>query len=166
MAFSSCRTFRVSPDYIPAMADDLQHDLRNEEFEVSHEELLGGNAVVSITKGGFFKAVVGMKTSLRITLTGMGDRIKVSADVGIFGQQAVPTVISMLFFWPVLITQIWGLVRQSKLDDHVIDLVEKSLADHRSKTKQEQSGGEAVVLCPKCHVRVKGSFCSACGARV
>lgn len=166
MAFSSCRTFRVSPDYIPAIADDLQHDLRNEEFEVSHEELLGGNAVVSITKGGFFKAVVGMKTSLRITLTGMGDRIKVSADVGIFGQQAIPAVISMLFFWPVIITQIWGLVKQSQLDDHVMELVDRSIDRHAARTVQAQQGDSASVFCPNCGAHAKGVFCSACGTRL
>lgn len=30
MAFSSCRTFSVSPVYIPVIADDLQQDLRSE----------------------------------------------------------------------------------------------------------------------------------------
>lgn len=166
MDFSSKRMFRDSADFLPAVVDDLEFALVNEGFDFGRDDLSNGDIDLSISKGGLFKSVIGMKSALKVALKRTDRGFSVECNVGIFGQQAVPTVISMLFFWPVLITQIWGLVRQSKLDDHVIDLVEKSLADHRSKTKQEQSGGEAVVLCPKCHVRVKGSFCSACGARV
>lgn len=51
-----------------------------------------------------------MKTALKVNIIPNGNYIQITAGVGIFGQQAIPTVISMLFFWPVLITQISGMV--------------------------------------------------------
>ena len=42
--------------------------------------------------------------------------MEVSMDVGVFGKQALPTAISTLVFWPVLIPQIYGLVQQNELD--------------------------------------------------
>lgn len=60
----------------------------------------------------YFKAVLGMRSALKVTLMHQTDGVLFDSNVGIYGQQAIPTVISMLFFWPVLIiTQIWGLVR-------------------------------------------------------
>jgi hypothetical protein len=56
--------------------------------------------------------------------------IAFEAGVGIFGQQAIPTIISMFFFWPVLLTQIWGLIQQSNLDDKAAEIVEKVIASN------------------------------------
>lgn len=166
MAFSSSRTFRVSPDYIPVVATDLCESLRKDGYEVAYERLMGDNVEVSISKGGFFRSVSGMKTALKITFTGMGDRFRVDCKVGIFGQQVVPTAISMLLFWPVMITQIWGLIRQSKLDDHVLELVDGAIDCHAGKTVQVEQAGEKSVFCSACGARVKGVFCSACGAKL
>ncbi|MGL4942890.1 MAG: hypothetical protein ACRC46_06845 [Thermoguttaceae bacterium] len=108
--FKSTRMFSANPSLIPLIATDLMMAFQAEGFEVKKDELLAGNAEVSITKGGMFKAVLGLKTALRVSLRGDGTQhIVAEAGVGIFGQQAIPTVISMLFFWPVLITQIWGI---------------------------------------------------------
>ena len=140
MDFSSKRKFEDSAECLPDIADDLRFALTDEGFEFTREDLANGDIDLSISKGGFFKSVIGMKSALKIALRRTADNgVMVECNVGIFGQQAVPTVISMLFFWPVLITQIWGLVRQSKLDDHVIDLVEKSLADRKSETGRGRS---------------------------
>ena len=166
MAFSSSRIFRASPKYIAAIASDVQKELRREEYEVQCDKLIGGNVDLSICKGGFFKSIVGMKTALKITFIGLGDRFRVDCKVGIFGQQAIPTVISMLFFWPVLITQIWGLVKQSKLDDHVLDLVEQSLNWREKEVDAEGNPSPAPDVCPKCGVKATGAFCYACGAKL
>ena len=53
---------------------------------------------ISITKGGLFKAVLGMKTALKVTLLPQGTEVSFEAGVGIWKQQAVPTIISMLIF--------------------------------------------------------------------
>jgi hypothetical protein len=36
----------------------------------------------------------------------------------------------MLFFWPVLLTQIWGLIQQSNLDDKAAEIVENVIASN------------------------------------
>lgn len=166
MSFSSSRIFFASSDLIPAVSNDVGEALKVEGYDVTSEELLGGNVEVSISKGGFFKSICGMKTALKITFAGMGANFKVDCKVGIFGQQAVPTAISMLLFWPVIITQIWGMVRQSKLDDHVLDLVDEAVKRHSATTVQVDRDGEKSSFCPQCGAHVKGVFCSACGAKL
>ena len=166
MGFSSSKIFWTAPEMIPMISSEVAESLKGEGYEVSIEELAGGNVEISICKGGFFKSIIGMKTALKITFTAMETKFKVDCTVGIFGQQAVPTAISMLLFSPVLFTQIWGLVQQSKLDDHVLDLVEESISRHSATTVQVEKNDERAVFCSACGARVKGVFCSACGARL
>jgi hypothetical protein len=75
--------------------------------------------------------------------------------VGILGQQALPTVITMLVFWPVLVTQIWGAVKASKVDDEALSVVEAGLA-------QTEPAAEIAPTAP--HVPASGAFCASCGA--
>ena len=107
---------------IPMIANAIRNEFLNEEYEVSMENLDNGGYNISITKGGLFKAVLGMKTALNVKLVPCSGNISFEAGVGIWGQQAIPTIISMLFFWPVLITQIWGMASQAKLDDKALDI--------------------------------------------
>jgi hypothetical protein len=166
MAFSSSRIFRSSADYIPVVAEDVVKTLQNEGYAVSVDELMGGDVDISISKGDFFKSILGMKTALKITMTGTADSFCVDCKVGIFGMQVVPTAISMILFWPVMITQIWGLVRQNKLDDHIYGLVEIALDNHTVNTEQVEQEGIKVAFCSACGSRIKGVFCSACGKKL
>lgn len=129
-AFSTKRTLFCSTSLLPDMAGTLQEEFERDGYEVKVTELSTGGYDISITKGGVFKAVLGMKTALKITLTPLSDKsVAFEAGVGIFGQQAIPTIISMFFFWPVLITQVWGLIQQSNLDDKAAEIVEKVIAN-------------------------------------
>lgn len=87
-----------SPSLIPQIAEHIQKDFEKDGFEVSKDTLCTGGCDISISKGGLFKAVIGMKTALKVTLLPQGNNISFEAGVGIRGQQAVPTIISMLFF--------------------------------------------------------------------
>lgn len=80
------------------------------------------------------------------------------------GRQAIPTIISMLFFWPVLITQIWGIVQQSKLDDKALEIAEEVLKNRDSFTTLNLDIN-GMVFCTNCGYRnIKGAkFCSECG---
>ena len=122
--FSTKKILYGSTSLIPTIANRIQEKFLNDGYEVAMDALSSGGYDISITKGGVFKAVLGMKTALKVTLLPQGSNIYFEAGVGIWGQQAIPTVISMLFFWPVLITQIWGMVEQSKLDDILTQLNE------------------------------------------
>ena len=119
--FSTKKILYASSSLIPTIADRIREEFQNDGYEVAMDALSSGGYDISITKGGIFKAVLGMKTALKVTLLPQDNNIHFEAGVGIWGQQAIPTVISMLFFWPVLITQIWGMVEQSKLDDKALD---------------------------------------------
>ena len=92
---------------------------------------------MSIRKGGTFKAIIGMKTALNIKIEPVANGTTVDAGVSIFGQQAIPTAITLLIFWPVIIAQVWNMAQESKLDEEALDVVEESLKAHSSKTPSE-----------------------------
>lgn len=166
MAFASSKVFDVSPAQIPAMAKTLEDTLRSEGYETERNVLLGGDVIVSLTKGGMFKAVVGMKTALKVELRADNGKVFAKTSVGIWGHQIVPTVIMLLWFWPVLITQIWGLVQQSRLDTHVMDILAKTAFAAPDATDVPCEEASPARFCSECGKPVHGKFCSNCGAKV
>lgn len=170
-AFNKKTVIYGNPSLIPAIADRICQTFTAEGYEVKRENLISGGEDISITKGGMFKAVIGMKTALKITLVPMNDSISFEAGVGIFGQQVLPTVISMFFFWPVLITQIWGLVQQSHLDDKVLaiaqSVVSESGGGNTGRVTPPPFPG-AAKFCTSCGAKLPADarFCSNCGAQL
>lgn len=162
--FSKKKILYGSSSLIPTMANRIQEQFQNDGFEVAMDALSSGGYDISITKGGFFKAVLGMKTALKVTLLPQGNNIHFEAGVGIWGQQAIPTVISMLLFWPVLITQIWGMVEQSKLDDKALEIAQDVIMmnNHGEATSTISTGGK---FCTKCGTKntETANFCCGCG---
>ena len=142
----------------------IKTEFAAEQFEVQIDNLLSGGVDISISKGGLFKAVLGLKSALKVSLIPKDNAIAFEAGIGIFGQQAIPTIISMLFFWPVLITQIWGIVQQSKLDDKALEIAEEVLKNRDSFTTLNLDIN-GMVFCTNCGYRnIKGAkFCSECG---
>ncbi len=150
---------------IPAMAEAIRKEFAPEGFEVQIDTLMSGGRDISLTKGNLFKAVLGMRSALKITLTPQMDGVLFDARVGIFGQQAIPTVISMFFFWPVLITQIWGLVNQSQLDDRALAAAERGMQSSASSLNVSSAG---TLFCTHCGARMDegARFCSRCGKEI
>lgn len=165
--FSTKTVLSGSAELIPIIANNICSAFQADGYEVSCDSLLSGGRDISITKGGMFKAVIGMKTALKVTLIPLSGGISFDAGVGIFGQQALPTVISMLFFWPVLITQIWGLVEQSKLDDKALEIAQATIAANQSSANAFASSTSASSLkfCTNCGTQhpETARFCSSCG---
>lgn len=153
-----------SPSLIPAIASRIEKEFSADGFTVQNQSLISGSSDISITKGNAFKAVLGMKTALKVTLRPQGSRILFDAGVGVFGQQAIPTVISMLFFWPVLITQIWGLVQQSKLDDKALEIAETVVHENGNSVAASllDQKHEFCVSCGK-ELPADSVFCPRCG---
>lgn len=166
--FSTKKIIYGSTSLIPTIANRIQEEFQNDGYEVAMDALSSGGYDISITKGGIFKAVLGMKTALKVTLLPQGNNIHFEAGVGIWGQQAIPTVISMLFFWPVLITQIWGMVEQSKLDDKALEIAQDVICmnNHEGSPHSDNNGGGK--FCTNCGTKLDGSskFCSNCGTRL
>lgn len=105
------------------VATNVMNKLRYEGYEVDGIKMPSGDWDISIKKGNLFKAVLGLQSALKVTLTNTVPHACAKASVGIFGQQAIPTILTVCVWWPFAITQIWGLIRQYKLDEKVLDLV-------------------------------------------
>ena len=166
MAFSSERKFKVTSDLLYPIVNDVVPNLESEGYQTKREDSITGGVVVTITKGGMFKAVLGMKTALKIVFSPEDDCVKVNASVGIFGQQAIPTMISMLVFWPILITQVWGLIKQSNLDQHVYNLIQQSILEHATSSNLKLAAKKG-LYCPNCGAKVSGGkFCAECGGKL
>lgn len=160
--YSTQKLLNASASQIPQIAEAIRKDFADDGFEVYVDTLMSGGRDISITKGNLFKAVLGMRSALKISLTPRQSGVFFDANVGIYGQQAIPTIISMLFFWPVLITQIWGLVRQASLDNRALEVVEKTIYDetHLADTSPK--------YCTNCGKKIdrNTNFCSSCGLSV
>ena len=163
--FKTAKTLTGAAPYISDIASKIQETFQIEGYEVLKESLFSGSYDISITKGGTFKAILGMRTALKISLVPQDNDVNFEAGVGIFGQQAIPTIISMLLFWPVLITQIWGLVQQSQLDDKALAIAESVLAKHKIETHAENASDTQGRFCLNCGKEITGTpkFCSECG---
>lgn len=167
--YSKKKLLAVPASQIPQIAEAIRKDFEMDDFEVNIDTLVSGGRDISVTKGNLFKAVLGMRSALKITLTPQSDGVFFDANVGIYGQQAIPTVISMLFFWPVLITQIWGLVEQSKLDDRALEVAERACTGRPSAfAADSQPTPIGTKFCTECGASVDASakFCPECGARL
>ena len=162
--FSTKKILYGSTSLIPTIANRIQEEFQRDGYEVAMDALSSGGYDISITKGGLFKAVLGMKTALKVTLLPQGSSIHFEAGVGIWGQPAIPTVISMLFFWPVLLTQIWGMVEQSKLDDKALEIA-KDVIDMNSNSGTASAVPSGSKFCTSCGTQnaESANFCSGCG---
>lgn len=139
---------------IPEIATKLESYFGSEGYSVDVQNLYNGGSDISVSKGGMFKAVLGMKTALKISLTPNSDGIWFEAGIGIFGQQIIPTLITWYIAWPVLITQIWGMVKQAKLDDKALEIAEQVIRENSGKKPSNKL------------IQAEGSFCSYCGKRI
>lgn len=163
-AFNTKTILNGNPSLIPAIADRICQVFSLDGYEINRDNLMSGGVDISVTKGGVFKAIVGMKTALKITLVPQGNTISFDAGVGIFGQQALPTVISMLFFWPVLLTQIWGLVQQSHLDDKALATAQAVINENGGNTYAYASTHIGSTTPPP--VPGTAKFCTNCGSKL
>ena len=167
-AFNTKKLILAPSSLIPAMGERISQSFIQEGFDVTGTPLSNGGYDVSITKGGMFKAVLGMKTALKVSLTPQSGNVYFDASVGIFGQQAIPTVISMFFFWPVLITQIWGMVEQANLDDKALAIAEKVAQTSTSCSSSFMANQTSSKFCTNCGSQVSplSKFCHECGAKL
>ena len=131
--FSSSRTVPYRVEDLAAVAQDVMDHFEQQGFEVSETHIPAGGVQVSIRKGGTFKAIIGMRSALNIKIEPAANGTRVEAGVGIFGQQAIPTAITLLVFWPVVVAQVWNMAQESKLDEEALGVAEESLKAHSSE---------------------------------
>ena len=138
--FNSSHTVPHVVEDLTPVAHDVMRHFESQDYEVSETPIPTGGVQVSIRRGGTFKAIIGMKTALNIKIEPQANGTRVEAGVGIFGQQAIPTAITLLVFWPVIIAQVWNMAQEAKLDEEALGVAEESLKVHSSK---EPSGATA-----------------------
>ena len=117
------------------------------DYEVTSEQADPQCWEIGIHKGGTFQAIIGMKTALRIRIQSVEGGTQIEAGIGFLES-------------PVLVTQTWGLVRQSKLDEEAIAVAEAALL--------AQAHAGAARYCHECGAAITraAAFCHACGARL
>ncbi len=126
-AFTTKKTLYGNASQIPAVAEQIRQAFATDGYEVRIDNPANGQEIY-ITKGGFVKAALGLRSALKVTMKPTRDgNINFEAGVSIFKQQFVPTVITMCFFSPVVIAQIWGMIKQSKLDEKAVTIAERAL---------------------------------------
>jgi hypothetical protein len=135
--FNSSKTFPYFVEDVAPVAQDVMDHFEQQDFEVTETNIPTGGVQVSIRKGGTFKAIIGLKTALNIKIEPVANGTTVDAGVGIFGQQAIPTAITLLVFWPVIIAQVWNMAQESNLDDEALRVAEESLKARSSKAPSE-----------------------------
>ena len=131
-AFTTKKILYGNPSQIPAVAEQIRQTFAADRYEVRIDNPANGQEIY-ITKGGFVKAALGLRSALKVTMKPTRDgNINFEAGVSIFKQQFVPTVITMCFFSPVVIAQIWGMIKQSKLDEKAVLVAERALYQTRT----------------------------------
>ena len=128
--FNSSKSVPYVVEDIAPVAQEVMRHFESQDYEVTETNIPTGGVQVSIRKGGTFKAIIGMKSALNIKIEPVANGTTVDAGVGIFGQQAIPTAITLLVFWPVIIAQVWNMAQESKLDEEALDVAEESLKAH------------------------------------
>lgn len=162
--FKTKTILHANPDLIPTISSRICEVFASEGYDTKKDSLLSGGIEVFLSKGGMFKEIVGMRTALVVTLIPTANTISFEAGIGIFGQQFLPTIISMLFAWPVLLTQMWGLVQQSKLDDKALKIANEVIAENDAHLYKDTMSS-TVRFCTKCGTKqpANAKFCPNCG---
>lgn len=131
-AFKSKKIIYGDPSRIPYIAEEIRRSFMSEGFEVRIIDPNKGNEIY-ITKGGLFKAALGLRSALKVIMKpNREDNIDFEAGISIVKQQLIPTILTVCVFSPVVIAQIWGMVRQSKLDEKAIEIAERAMYQYRN----------------------------------
>jgi len=126
--FTKCKMIKCKHPDVTNVATLLAGVFRERRFDVAVSNLVSGGSDVSISKGHVFKSVLGLRTSLRVELRQTDEGVFYRSSVGIFGQQVIPSILSVFVAWPIVISQTWGVIQQLKLDNHALAVVEGIVA--------------------------------------
>ena len=165
--FQTSQTFPDIVADLGPVAHDIMAHFRARGFEVKGDSRISGAWDVSVTKSNVFRVVCGLRTALNIEIVPQNESVFAKAGIGVFGQQAIPTAITLLVFWPMIIPQIWGMVSQSHLDEEAMKVVEESLRKH-SKDSLSEATKSPDAFCMHCGSTTSASaaYCPSCGKKL
>jgi hypothetical protein len=119
--FKSRKVIYGSPSRIPYIAEEICKSFTADKYEV---RISSGNEIY-ITKGGMFKAVWGLRSAMKVSMKPSWDGyIDFEASISIVKQQLIPTPITVYMLSPIVIAQIWSIIRQPKLDEKALEVAE------------------------------------------
>ncbi len=166
--FKTQKRFWTVVEDLSPVADAVQSHFSAKGFQVASVRTATGAWDIDVTKSGTFRTVSGLNTSLKIRIESLDDSVMARAGIGILGAQVLPTAIALLVFWPVVVTQVWGVVRAAKLDDEALMVIETALSTGSSGAVPGAYGTPAAptaTFCPSCGAARAGTakFCVSCG---
>lgn len=123
--FKSSKVLYGNSGLISTISHEIESAFRLDGYDVDSVISSNGWREITITKGGLFKRCLGMRTTMKVILYPYNGNIKFETEPGIFGNQVIPVILVASGLWIVLIPQIWGLIRQSKLDDKALEIAER-----------------------------------------
>lgn len=143
--FSTTRMVPVSTPDLGPVGEDVMRHFATQGYTVSGSRQASGGWHISLHKGDWFRAILGLKTALNITIEPQPGGTFVKAGVGIFELQALPTVISIFVFAPVVLGQIWGVIQQNQLDEEAVRYVADRLAYHAGTAPRTHDSARAAA---------------------
>jgi LysM repeat protein len=144
--FQSQKTVPVHVADLAPVAQAVANHFQAKGFEVQTQSSDKGWHI-SISKADTFKVVMGTKTALNVELAPKGDGTDVSAGIGVFGQHSGG--LGGVLAGPLMLTQLWGMVQQSKLDDEAMAVAEKALQDVKAAADEAERAAAARVAAEK-----------------
>ena len=125
--FKTKKTLYGDTAKIPQVAEQIRNPFVKDGYEVRIEDPANGQRIF-ISKGGLFKAALGLRTALEITMRpNFAGNIEFEAGISVVKQQLVATLLTMFVFSPIVIAQVWGMIKQSKLDEKALAIAEQEL---------------------------------------
>lgn len=144
--FQSQKTVPVHVADLAPVAQAVANHFQAKGFEVQTQSSDKGWHI-SISKADTFKVVMGTKTALNVELAPKGDGTDISAGIGVFGQHGGG--LGGVLAGPLMLTQLWGMVQQSKLDDEAMAVAEKALQDVKAAAAEAERAAAARVAAEK-----------------
>lgn len=144
--FQSQKTVPIHVADLAPVAQAVANHFQAKGFEVQTQSSDKGWHI-SISKADTFKVVMGTKTALNVELAPKGDGTDVSAGIGVFGQHGGG--LGGVLAGPLMLTQLWGMVQQSKLDDEAMAVAEKALQDVKAAAAEAERAAAARVAAEK-----------------
>lgn len=170
--FKSEKLIPISVPDLGPVAQEVKAHFEQRGYQVECQQASPGAWEIGITRGGMFKAAMGLKSAMKVRLEAVDAGTMVRARVGIFGKQVLPTMITMLVLWQMIFVQAWELIREAALDDEAVRVVEVSLTRHQRAAGASGAAGDEVAAdaeAPDAEAPAQAAAaapCTGCGSDV